>query len=145
MYIWLVLALIFALLEAIVVLKNLQRLEYLAKPAVMAYLFLWLYSNTGLRGNIFWFGLGVLFSLVGDFLLMISPDLMFLFGLIAFLFVHIFYITGFKEELATINAWSLILAWNKFVSAIKNGRVWSIALYHLGQIGLVTGVIAQFG
>ena len=221
MYLWLILALIFAFLEAIAVSKNLRRLEYLAKPTVMVCLFLWLYSNTGLQGNIFWFGLGVLLSLVGDVLLMISPDRMFLFGLIAFLFVHIFYITGFREELATINAWSLILAvfiainigrllrrivaamrakgedklivpvilygtvisgmlyaamstiynptwktnaaffvsagaflfcasdtilaWNKFVSPIKNRRVWNITMYHLGQIGLVAGVIAQFG
>jgi hypothetical protein len=38
----------------------------------------------------------------------------------------------------------LILAWNKFVSPVKNGKVWNIALYHLGQIGLIAGVIAQF-
>jgi uncharacterized membrane protein YhhN len=39
----------------------------------------------------------------------------------------------------------VILAWNKFVSPIKNGRVWNIALYHLGQIGLIAAVISQFG
>jgi uncharacterized membrane protein len=39
----------------------------------------------------------------------------------------------------------LILAWNKFVSPIKNGGPWSIALYYLGQLGLVAGVISQFG
>jgi len=39
----------------------------------------------------------------------------------------------------------LILAWNKFVSPIKNGRVLNIAAYHLGQIGLIAGVISQFG
>ncbi|HSQ39960.1 MAG TPA: lysoplasmalogenase family protein, partial [Anaerolineales bacterium] len=39
----------------------------------------------------------------------------------------------------------LILAWNKFVSPIKNGRMINIGLYHLGQIGLIAGVISQFG
>jgi uncharacterized membrane protein YhhN len=39
----------------------------------------------------------------------------------------------------------LILAWNKFVSPIKNGRLLNIAAYHLGQIGLIAGVIGQFG
>jgi hypothetical protein len=39
----------------------------------------------------------------------------------------------------------VILAWNKFVSPIKNGRIINIGLYHLGQIGLIAGVISQFG
>jgi len=39
----------------------------------------------------------------------------------------------------------LILAWNKFVTPIKNGRILNIAAYHLGQIGLIAGVISQFG
>ncbi len=220
MYIWLILALIFASLEAVAVSKNLQRLEYIAKPAVMVCLFLWLYSSTGLQGNAPWFGAGILFSLAGDVLLMLSDGL-FLFGLIAFLFAHISYITGLREGLAANNAWSLILliiiainvsrlirriigairargenklvipvviygtvisvmlytamstmydpawktsaalfvslgaflfwisdlilAWNKFVSPVKNGGVLNIALYHLGQIGLIAGVIYQFG
>jgi uncharacterized membrane protein YhhN len=38
----------------------------------------------------------------------------------------------------------LMLAWNKFVSPFKRGRVFSILAYHLGQIGLIAGVISQF-
>jgi uncharacterized membrane protein YhhN len=38
----------------------------------------------------------------------------------------------------------VILAWNKFVSPIKNGRVVNVILYHLGQISLAVGVILQF-
>jgi len=220
MYIWLVLVFIFASLEALAVSKNLEGLEYLAKPAVMVCLFLWLYSSTGLQGNTFWFGVGILFSLAGDVLLMISLDRLFLFGLAAFLFGHLSYITGFKDELGTVSAWSLlllvfiavsvirmmrrivgamrakgennlvypviiygsvismmlyaamstiydpawktsaalfvslgaflfcasdvILAWDKFVSPVKNGRVFNIVTYYLGQIGLIAGVISQF-
>ena len=220
MYIWLVLAFIFASLEALAVSKNLEGLEYLAKPAVMVCLFLWLYSSTGLQGNTFWFGVGILFSLAGDVLLMIAFDRLFLFGLAAFLFGHLSYITGFKDELETVSAWSLlllvfiavsvirmmrrivgamrakgennlvypviiygsvismmlyaamstiydpawktsaalfvslgaflfcasdvILAWDKFVSPVKNGRVFNIVTYYLGQIGLIAGVISQF-
>ena len=220
MYLWLILALICAVLEVIAVSKNLQRLEYFAKPAMMICLFLWLYSSTGLQGNAFWFGLGILFSLAGDVFL-ISFDKMFLLGLIAFLLAHVSYVTGFREEIVTVTAWSLILAvfiainigrllrrivgamrakgqnrsvipviaygtvisvmlyaamstiynpawktnasffvslgaflfcasdavlaWNKFVSPIKNGRVWNITLYYLGQFGLIAGVISQFG
>jgi alkenylglycerophosphocholine/alkenylglycerophosphoethanolamine hydrolase len=221
MYIWLILAFIFAVLEAVALLKNIQRLGYIAKPAVMVCLFLWLYLSTGLQNNVLWFGVGILFSLAGDVLLMISLDRLFLFGLIAFLIAHVAYITGFRAELGTINAWSLlllaiiainvsrlirritaamrakgqnrlvvpvtiygivlslmlyaaistlynpawkasaslfastgallfctsdvILAWNKFVSPIRNGRALNIGLYHLGQIGLIAGVIFRFG
>lgn len=220
MYLWLILVLIFAFLEGIAVSKNSQRLEYIAKPAVMVCLFLWLYTTTGLQSNAFWFGLGIVFSLLGDILLMVSLERMFLPGLAAFLFAHILYITGLREELGMITAWSLILAvfiainagrllrrivgamrakgennlvipvilygtvisvmlyaamstiydpgwktsatffvsvgaflfcasdailaWNRFVSPVKNGRVWNMALYHLGQIGLVAGAISQF-
>jgi uncharacterized membrane protein YhhN len=220
MNIWLALTFSFALLEALAVSRNLPKLEYLAKPGVMVYLFLWLYFSTSLHGNTFWFGVGILFSLVGDVLLMNPTSTMFLFGLVAFLFAHIFYITGFREELITGSTWSLILlivivvnvtrllrriavtmrakgehrlvvpvivygtvisimlyaamstlydptwktnaalfvsvgaflfwisdlilAWSKFVSPIKNGRLFNIILYHLGQIGLIAGVISQF-
>lgn len=221
MVLWLILALIFAALEVLAVSRNLQRLEYFAKPAGMIGLFFWLYSSTGLQGHALWFGVGLLFSLVGDVLLMISRERIFLFGLIAFFLAHLSYITGFRDEIVKVTAWSLvlavfiainigrllrrivgtmrrkgenrlvvpvifygtvisimlyaalstiynplwktnasffvslgavlfcasdaILAWNKFVSPSKNGRVWSISLYYLGQIGLIAGVIAQFG
>jgi len=219
-YLWLALALIFASLEVIAVSKNLGGLEYIAKPAVMVFLFLWLYTTTGLQGNPFWFGLGILLSLAGDILLMISLDRLFLPGLVAFLLAHLSYISGFRAELTTVGVWSLILlvfialnvsrllrrivgsmrlkgennlilpvivygtvisimlyaamstlsnlswtplaaffvsagallfvasdvilAWMKFVAPLKNGGVWNIALYHLGQIGLIAGVINRF-
>jgi alkenylglycerophosphocholine hydrolase len=108
-YLWLALALIFAAAEAIAVSKNIRQLEYIAKPAVMVFLFLWLYTTTGLQGNTLWFGLGVLLSLAGDVLLMISRERLFLPGLVAFLLAHVCYIIGFRTELTTGNVWSLIL------------------------------------
>ena len=109
MSIWLSLALLFAVLEAIAVSKNIRQLEYIAKPAVMICLFLWLYASTGLQGQAFWFGLGILLSLIGDVLLMFSLDRLFLFGLVAFLFTHIFYLAGLREELINITARPLTL------------------------------------
>ena len=38
----------------------------------------------------------------------------------------------------------VILAWNRFVNPIKNGRLINMILYHLGQIGLAVGVMLQF-
>lgn len=219
MLLWLILALIFAALEIVSVTRDIKRLEYVAKPAVMLCLFVWLYASTGLQGTIFWFGLGILFSLAGDVLLSFEQG--FLPGLIAFLLAHLSYISGFRAEILNITAWSLILsvfiainvgrllrrivgamrlkgerglvlpvivygtaisvmlyaamstifdptwktsaaffasigafcfcasdailAWNKFVAPIQNGRTLNIVLYYLGQIGIIAGVIAQFG
>ncbi len=38
----------------------------------------------------------------------------------------------------------ILLAWNKFVTPIKNGRVANMVTYHLGQIALTVGVLIQF-
>ena len=38
-----------------------------------------------------------------------------------------------------------LLAWNKFVNPIKNGRLANMLLYHLGQFALMAGVVLQFG
>lgn len=38
----------------------------------------------------------------------------------------------------------IVLAWNRFVASIRNGRVLNIALYHLGQILIAAGVAVQF-
>ncbi|MBI4760767.1 MAG: lysoplasmalogenase [Chloroflexota bacterium] len=221
MNLWLILAFVFAVLQIIVLWKELGKLEYVTKPAVMIFLFAWLYSSTGLQGLTFWFGLGVLFSLAGDVFLMFSHERWFLYGLAAFLFAHFSYLAGFQNELRQFGFWQaillailsvggvrvmrrlipsiraggrdrlvapvvlyaavitamlyaalttlsnpawkagasllvgvgaflfylsdIVLAWNRFVAPIKNGRIINIALYHLGQISLIAGVIGQFG
>ncbi len=215
-----ILALVFAALESLALWKNWHRLEYLAKPAVMIVLFTWLLTSVGSRGALLWFGVGILFSLLGDVLLMISLDRMFLFGLVAFLLAHIAYVIGFNIPIPTVSLWGfvfavmvglggtriirrildslaakgqsrmrmpiivysfvislmllsamlkltditwnagaailvsvgallfylsdIVLAWNKFVAPIQHGRIYNIGLYHLGQIALIAGVIAQF-
>lgn len=110
MNIMLVTAVIFAALEALAVWKNQPRLEYIAKPAVMIALFLWLWTSEGLRGALLWFGLGILFSLMGDVLLMRSADRFFLAGLVAFLFAHVAYVVGFNTPLPALSAWGILLA-----------------------------------
>ena len=39
----------------------------------------------------------------------------------------------------------IILAWNRFVNPIRNGRVMNMIAYHLGQVALIAGVVIQFG
>jgi uncharacterized membrane protein YhhN len=221
MIIWLILALLFAGLEAMAIWKGWQRVEYIAKPAVILSLIAGLFISTGLQGSAFWFGLGLLFALLGDILLLFSADKMFLAGLIAFLLTHICYLFGFRQQLFAPSAWSLVLvfvillnavrllrriagslraralnhlvypiivyglvislmlfaamstlsdhdwdigaaflvsigaflvwisdlmlAWNKFVSPLKVGRLAIVAAYQVGQISLIAGVIRQFG
>lgn len=220
MNILLLVAFVFAALEALAVWKNWLRSEYVAKPAVMVMLFIWLFTSVGLNGALLWFGLGIIFSFTGDILLMISLDRFFIFGLVAFLLAHTAYVIGFNIPLPEFSLWGIvfavmvslggtriirrilaalaskgrsalrtpiivyslaislmllsammklmditwgagaallvsggafmfyisdiILAWNKFVAPIQNGRVYNIAAYHLGQIMLIAGVIAQF-
>jgi uncharacterized membrane protein YhhN len=38
----------------------------------------------------------------------------------------------------------IILAWQKFIAPIHNGRIYNILAYHLGQIALIAGVVLQF-
>lgn len=107
---FLIAALVFAALESLALWKKWSRLEYLAKPAVMIVLFLWLWTSTGLSGAAFWFALGILFSLTGDVLLMISLDRLFMAGLIAFLLAHAAYLVGFNIPVPEISAWGFVLA-----------------------------------
>ena len=76
----------------------------------MIILFLWLWTSTGLSGAPLWFGLGILLSLTGDVLLMISLDRLFLAGLVAFLLAHLAYLVGFNIPIPEISAWGFVLA-----------------------------------
>lgn len=106
---YLIVALIFAALTAWATWKQNRGLECIAKPAVMVVLFVYLWTSIGLAGAALWFGLGILFSLVGDVLLL-WLDRMFLYGLAAFLLTQIFYVIGFNRPPSPFTAWSTILA-----------------------------------
>jgi alkenylglycerophosphocholine hydrolase len=218
---WLLLAaLMFAVLNFVAIWKGWIWLQFIAKPGVMVMLIVYLWTSVGLAGGApLWFGLGILFCLVGDvFLLWL--DRFFLPGLVSFLIGQIAYIIGFNSPTTPLSLWGLLLAviiglscarvvrriltsiaekgpaqmripvaaygvvislmllsamlkftdsswvavasalaslgaflflmsdivlgWNKFVTPIKNGRLLNIAMYHLGQILLVAGVVMQF-
>lgn len=195
--------------------------EYIAKPAVMVFLFLWLMFSAGLQPPLTWFALGLIFSLAGNVLLMFPSNRFLTPGLAAFLLAYVLYIVGLNDPPPSVSlaalgialilgisalrvvrrivqaidekglsrlrwpvviyanivtlmllsalltlyrpewtsgaallvsvgavlffASELTLAWNKFVTPIKNGPLYSIALYHLAQITLIVGVVLQFG
>jgi len=219
MSVFLYLAITCAALEFLARWKRWRPLEFAAKPAVMVFLFLWLAGAAGLNGAPFWFGIGIVFSLAGDVLLLWYERL-FVYALAAFLGAHLAYILGFNTPPPQVSVWSLLLAvivglgaarllrrilqsmrqggqgklglpvaaygavltlmllgalltlsntgwdaaasllvsvgalaffasdillaWNKFVAPIANGRLINIALYHAGQIALIAGVVRQF-
>ena len=136
MNIFLIAAFVFAALEALALWKNNPRLEYIAKPAVMIALFLWLWTSTGLNGALLWFGLGILLSLAGDVLLMISLDRLFLAGLIAFLLAHVAYVIGFNTPFPALSAWGFILAFIIGISGVRVIRRIVDSLHSKGQAGL---------
>jgi uncharacterized membrane protein YhhN len=140
MYIFLILAIAFAALEAYATNKGLLKIEFIAKPAVMICLFIGLFLTTGLQGAALWFGIGALFSLAGDVMLL-WLDRMFIFGLVAFLLAHISYIIGFKEEFATVSFWSVLLAVILGLSAMRLMRRIISSLRAKGQTRLVAPVV----
>jgi uncharacterized membrane protein YhhN len=115
---WIVL--LVALATWLSIARRWKKLEYLAKPAVMVVLLLWLWNMGGFRGHFLWFSLGVVFSLAGDIFLMLPRDL-FIPGLISFLLAHIGYLIGFNDTLPPVNVASLIIA---AMVAVTAGRIY---------------------
>ena len=136
MNIFLIAAFVFAALEALALWKNSPRLEYIAKPTVMIALFFWLWTSTGLNGALLWFGVGILFSLLGDVLLMLSLDRLFLAGLIAFLLAHVAYVIGFNTPFPALSTWGFILAFMIGISGVRVIRRIVDSLHSKGQAGL---------
>lgn len=110
MNILLMAAFVFTAFNVLAVSMNWLRLEYVTKPAVMFALFFWLWTKAGLDGALGWFGLAVFFSLLGDVLLMIPLDKMFLAGLVAFLLAHAAYVIGFNIPVPELSVWGIVLA-----------------------------------
>ena len=138
---FLIMALVCAGFEIWALQKSLPRLEYISKPGVMIALFLWLVTSVGLDGALLWFGLGILFSLLGDVLLMIAFNRLFIPGLVAFLLAHVLYVMGFNTPLPQPSAWSFILAIVVGLSAVRLLRRILAPLAAKGQAHLRIPVI----
>jgi uncharacterized membrane protein YhhN len=117
---FLILCLIFAVINWIAVALENRRFEYVAKPATLILLILWFVSRLpsdnppiGL-----WFLGGLVFSLAGDIFLML-PRKHFLKGLIAFLIAHICYVIAFNLAGPVLNGPSLLIAFVvTFIAAV---------------------------
>lgn len=90
-------ALAFALLDWVCSWKGWKVRLYIAKPATLIFLALWTWTVTGWQNGFFWFGIGLLFALLGDVFLMLSPKF-FMPGMVAFFVMQISYLIGFNQE-----------------------------------------------
>jgi alkenylglycerophosphocholine/alkenylglycerophosphoethanolamine hydrolase len=79
-----------------------NRARWITKPAALVLLIAWFSLFGGWRGPLLWFGLALVFSLLGDVLL-IEKLKMFVFGLLAFLLAHLAYLVGFNLTLPPLS------------------------------------------
>ena len=98
-----------AVVDWIAVEKNWKIVEYIAKPATMLAILLWIGLIAGFGGSMLWFTIGVTFCLLGDIFLMIPRDL-FIFGLLAFLVGQVCYVIGLSNVGPYLNLWGMFLA-----------------------------------
>lgn len=94
-----------------------ETLQYFSKPVIISSLLIYflLQTKDTANGLVKWVALALVFSLMGDVLLMFVPkkDIFFLLGLSAFLIAHIFYIIFFHlvriREKVKSNIWLLLI------------------------------------
>jgi uncharacterized membrane protein YhhN len=101
--------LILAVFNWIGELKKSRRLILIFKPATLLVLIGWFSIVGQWEGALLWFGLGLVFSLGGDVLLMLPPRF-FIFGLLSFLTAHVFYIIGLNVTPPLIQPVSYVFA-----------------------------------
>lgn len=97
----LILVIFLMALEWLVVAMKWKKLRPITKPAPMIAMIIWFTIVSHWQGAQLYFGLGLVFSLLGDVLLLLSYRY-FIFGLIAFSLAHIFYIVGFNVTLPNL-------------------------------------------
>jgi uncharacterized membrane protein YhhN len=78
-----------------------KKMRRFTKPAALVALLAWFTQQSLWQGWLWWFGLGLVFSLAGDILLLL-PGWLFPAGALAFLLAHAAYVTGLNQNLAVI-------------------------------------------
>jgi uncharacterized membrane protein YhhN len=144
MFVLPIFSIVFAGLESYALFSKNRRLEFIAKPAVMICLSMWLYLSTGWQGAALWFGLGALLSLAGDvFLLWL--DRFFVFGLAAFLLGHLAYLVGFNTPLPPVSTWSILLGLIIGLSGVRIMRRILTGVHASGQSRMAVPVAIYGG
>ncbi len=77
--------------------------NFISKPCIILALLGWFFSAIGFSSPALWFGIGLIFALLGDMLLMFKGK-GFLFGMAAFMGTHIAYSFGFNQGFFRMDA-----------------------------------------
>jgi uncharacterized membrane protein YhhN len=93
---WFILALFFMGVNWLAIWFNWKIANYISKPAIILALLGWYFTKAGASSSALWFGIGLVFALVGDTLLLL-PGRSFLLGVTAFMLTHAAYIIGFNQ------------------------------------------------
>ncbi|KAF0106339.1 MAG: Uncharacterized protein FD147_2530 [Chloroflexi bacterium] len=123
MFTWLFfVAIAFAFLDWASTWKGWKIRLYIAKPATLLFLIFWTIQVTRWQGGMVWFGIALIFSLLGDIVLLLNPRY-FLAGVGAFFFAHVAYLIGFNQHPAPLSVGLMILAVLVGVSSARVFRV----------------------
>lgn len=90
---WMGVVFVIAVLDWYAIWTENEKLNWFTKPATMIALLLWMGWSGGFTGNLLWFGLALVFGLLGDIFLLL-PHRFFITGLVAFLIGHLAYVAG---------------------------------------------------
>lgn len=96
------------LVEWFAVATESPRLRRISKPAAMLALLAWFTQQGAWQGELWWFGMGLVFSLAGDIFLLL-PVFLFPAGALSFLTAHVFYIIGLNQSQPAVTWQSLLL------------------------------------
>lgn len=137
---FLVIALIVAVIDWIAIARGWRKVEYIAKPGVMVALLAWMWQIGGFQGRLAWFSAALLFSMVGDILLML-PREKFLTSLVFFFLAHVAYLLGFNTAPPPLTVAGLILVILVAITGVQVGRRIVGGLDRLGHHRLKVPVI----
>ena len=82
---------------------------YIAKPATLLFLIIWTYQVTQWQAGMLWFGIALVFSLLGDIALMLNPRY-FMLGLASFLLAHLSFLIGFNQQPPPLTIGTVLMA-----------------------------------
>ena len=106
---WFYLTLVLAVFQWLSRWFSWKKVYFVTKPGTLVSLIIWSLQASHWQGGMLWFGLALVFSLIGDILLMLPPRF-FLAGLAAFLGAHLLYILGLNPSFPYLNLPILLTA-----------------------------------
>lgn len=126
MFTWLFwLMVVLALLDWLASWQHWKKVRKFSKPGTLILLIAWFTQIGGWQGTLVWFGIGLIFSLLGDIFLNMSPRF-FMPGVGAFFLAHVSYIIGFWQTPAGGQSQPFSLRWEVFLPVLLVGGAFTL-------------------